>query len=229
MKPRNILSRVIFLLTFIALTNIVRAQVVSGPSDAVTAPPTSAASVGKVVCYGQTITLTGPQDANNANFPVYNWYKVNSSGTAQLSTENGVTYTEASAAPGYYNYQLVTQNAGGCTSPSSGVFQVYVLPQLNVSITTPNSSVCTNSGTTVLTAVTSVTSGYTFNYQWTMNGVNIPGATSSTYSVTGQTTPGTVVYAVNVSYTLSSACTSTATQSIIVAPLPTKPLITATN
>jgi hypothetical protein len=227
MKARFIVSSIL-LLIFVSLTNILYAQVTAGPSDATTAPPTSASSVGSVLCYGQNISISGPVDASNAAFAVYNWYKLDASGNKHLSTITTQNYTETTTAAGYYNYELVTQNASGCTSPISNEFQVYVLPQLTATITSQNNSICTSSGSTVLTAnISAPTTGYTFSYQWTRNGVNIASATTNTYTILNETTPGTVTYGVNISYALSSACTSTVTQSITITAIPTTPLITA--
>jgi hypothetical protein len=227
MKSRYTLSSILFLI-LVSLTNILCAQVTAGPSDATTAPPASAASVGKILCYGQNVSLSGPEDANGVDFAVYNWYKLDASGNKQLTAITTKTYTETTTTPGYYNYELVTQNASGCTSTVSGEFQVYVLPQLSVTIASQNNAICTNAGTTLLTAnITAPTTGYTFSYQWTRNGVIIPSATTNTYTISGETTDGVIAFAVNVSYALSSACTTTATQNITITPLPTTPLITA--
>ncbi len=226
MKYRYTLSSVL-LLILVSVTNILFAQVTAGPSDATTAPPTSASSVGKILCYGQNISLSGPVDANGVAFAVYNWYKLDAAGNKHLSTITAQTYTETTTTPGYYNYELVTQNASGCTSTISNEFQVYVLPQLTVAIASQNNAICTNAGTTILTANITPATGYTFTYQWTRNGVDIPNATTNTYTISGETTEGVIAFAVNVSYALSSACTSSATQNITITPLPTTPLITA--
>jgi hypothetical protein len=96
-----------------------------------------------------------------------------------------------------------------------------------VDITTPNSSICATSGTSLLTASVTPASGYAYTYQWTRNGTPIAGATASTYSVANETTAATVTFGVTVAYTLNSSCTSSATEAITVTPLPTKPSITA--
>jgi archaellin len=218
----------ILILLMALTTGAVFAQVTAGPSDVTTAPPATTAGADKILCSGSTITLTGPQDAGGVDYTKYHWYKIDPSGNKQEATTTGRTYTETSGAAGYYNYQVVTENATGCTSPISDVFKIFVLPPLTVSITTPSSTMCalpTNSS--LLTANVTPATGYTFNYQWTRNGVAIPGATSSTYDVTGESTAGTVTFGVNVSYTINPTCPASATKDLILTPIPGKPLITA--
>jgi hypothetical protein len=228
MKKFNLLLNSILIAILVMVTNAAFAQVPSGPSDATSLPPSTTADANKIICYGTGISLTGPQDASNVDYPVYHWYKIDNTGTKQLSTITGKTYTETSGAAGFYNYQVVTENSNGCTSPISDVFKIYVLPQLSVSITTPTSSMCAvGTNATLLTANVTPSAGYVINYQWTRNGTNITGATSSTYSVTGETTAATVTFGVTVTYALNTTCPASGTKNIIITPLPTKPMITA--
>jgi hypothetical protein len=227
MKKSFILLTSLTLLALVSLANIVFAQALPGPSDVITPPPPTAAAVDMILCSGQNITMTGPQDINNTNFAVYNWYKVDPSGNNQLTTVTSRNYNETPTVPGYYNYVLVTQNANGCLSPVSSVFKVFVLPPITAAVTTPNNTICVGAGSTVLTATATVSTGYTFNYQWTLNGANIPGATSSTYTVTGQSLGASASYGVNMSYVISPGCVGSATTQIIMTPLPTKPIIIA--
>lgn len=227
---KYLLTLIPTLVLLLALSaNTAFAQVTTGPSDATSPPPTAAADVAKILCYGSTISMSGPQDVGGVDFAKYHWYKIDPSGVKQeITSTTAKTYTEVSGAAGYYNYQVVTENANGCTSPISDVFKIFVLPQLNVSITTPTSSMCAvASNATLLTANATPATGYVLNYQWTKGGVVIPGATSSTYSVTGETTAATLTFGVSVTYALNSSCPATATQDVIITPLPTKPMITA--
>jgi hypothetical protein len=227
MKKRSLTLSTILILLLSMVTFIASAQT-AGPSDATTAPPATAGAVAKVLCYGSTISLSGPQD-NGADFAKYHWYKIDAAGVKQeVTSQTGRTYTETSGAAGYYTYQVVTENANGCTSPLSDPLQIYVLPELTVNITTPTSSMCAvASNSTVLTANVTPATGYTINYQWTRGGVDIPGATSSTYTVTNETTAATVTFGVKTSYALNSTCAATNTKDIVITPLPTKPAITA--
>ena len=228
MKKVYTLFAPMLLAVMILTTSLTQAQVTSGPSDIVTPPPTAASDVGKVLCYGQGISISGPYETGTTDYAVYHWYKIDPSGNKQLTSITGRTYTETTGAAGYYNYQVVTENANGCTSPISDVFKIYVLPQLSVTVTTPVTSMCAvGTNATLLTANVTPASGYTYTYQWTRNGTPIAGATASTYNVTGETTVATVTFGVNVAYTLNTSCTATGTKDITITPLPTKPMITA--
>jgi hypothetical protein len=228
MKKRYLTLSPILILLMLVITTIAQAQVTVGPSDATSPPPTSAADVAKIVCYGSAISMSGPQDGG-VDFAKYHWYKIDPSGTRQeVTTITGRTYTEASAAAGYYNYQVVTENTNGCISPISDVFKIFVLPQLNVTITTPTSSMCAvATNATLLTANPTPATGYALDYQWTKNGVDIPGANTNTYNVTGETTAATITFGVKVTYALNATCPATTTKDIILTPIPTKPMITA--
>jgi hypothetical protein len=177
------------------------------------------ADANKVLCLGQTITLT-----STATGTIFHWYKV-VDGTAQLQpTATANVYTEKPATPGYYNYQVVSENSAGCISPVSDLVKIYILPTLTASVTTPNSMVCSKPASPfVLTA--DVPEGFTYTYQWTRNGTLIAGANAKTYTAPAETVPGTVNFAVNVSYSLNTSCAVSATKVITVAEELVKPVI----
>ena len=227
MKKIYTLLSPILIVALVAITNMASAQVPSGPSDATTAPPTQASDVGKVLCAGSTISISGPQDVGNVDFAAYQWYKLDGAGNKQLTNITTRTYTETATTAGYYNYEVITVNASGCTSPISDPFKVFVLPPLTATITNTASTICAGVGTTILTANPTPATGYVLNYQWTRAGVNITGATTNSYTVSAEATPGTVTFGVNITYALSPTCSGAATQDIIIAPIPTKPAITA--
>ena len=195
----------------------------NGPSDAITAPPATAAAVQQVLCNGSQIQIKTTATAGYT----YQWYKKNSSGTMVLVQQGASsTYTETSTSAGYYTYQLVVLNSNGCTSTSSDPFNIFVLPPLTAGITATNGATVCASGQTnsILTATPASDANYTYTYQWTRNGTAIAGATASTYTVT-ETTAGSITYGVTVAYALNGNCSSTATQSITVIAVPTKPVI----
>jgi hypothetical protein len=225
MKNINIL-RVIFTLFIVFAARLASAQ--SGPSDGTSAPPPTG-TADKIICSGSAISIIGPQAPGGTDYPAYQWYKLDGSGVAHLTTTTTRTYTETASGKGYYSYQLVTVNANGCTSPMSDIYKIYVLPPITATITTSNVNnvICANNQSSiVLTATPSNPTDYTYSYQWTRNGVNIAGATSNTYTLS-ESASGSVNMGVIITYTLNNGCSATATQSITVDPIPAKPTIGA--
>ncbi len=219
----------IFLIIFLRIAADARAQSqtpVSGPSDNAAAPPANVTDVARIVCFGGTITLKSNLPASK-----YRWYKV-TNGNLQLVQENlspQDSYTEQSAGAGYYKYQLSLVNEHDCESEKSEEINVFVLPDLLVTVARPGSAViCSqNKTTSVLNAVIGTEGNYSYTYQWTRNGQDITGATEATYTVSEETA-GNVSFAVRVGYALNSECQKTsAPVSIEVSEVPGKPVIIA--
>ena len=114
----------ISILTWCFFTHL-KAQIIPGPSDTVTAAPTVSAPANKNYCTGETITLTV---AVPTGITVYTWYKLSPTGSLEQSIITKGMYTETAGATGWYYYQVMTANTQGCTSPLSDVFKVYVSP-----------------------------------------------------------------------------------------------------
>jgi len=195
----------------------------AGPSDAVTAPPATAASVSQVICSAGQIQLKTTATAGYT----YQWYKKNPAGGAMQLVQQGSssTYTETPSGAGYYTYELVVINSNGCTSIYSDPFNIFVLPPITAAITASSATVCATGQTSSTLSATPVNGGgYTYTYQWTRNSVDISGATSPTYTV-NEPTAATVTFGVTVAYSLNTNCSSSATQTITVIAVPTKPVI----
>jgi hypothetical protein len=231
MKTKFTFLRALFIIAISCISIAASAQApFSGPSD----PSVPSGNIQQYVCSGGQILLKSSTVATQ-----YLWYKKNSSGNmvlVQSSASN--TYTEtaspaSAAGAGYYTYELQTQNASGCLSALSAPYNVFVLPPLTPTIA-GTSEVCShdaNNNTSIsLTASPNPSNDatYTYTYQWYRNGTAIPGATSSTYTTTetnSGASPVTINYTVTMAYTLDSACTATAAQSVIVDPVPATPTI----
>ncbi|WP_345949759.1 hypothetical protein ABDD95_23205 [Mucilaginibacter sp. PAMB04274] len=231
MKNKSTLIKTVIIVLFSALSFSAAAQTpFSGPSDATTAPPTTATAVAQVLCSGSQILLKGPADATGTI--KYQWYKTDNAGVKKLVKE-GINkdnaYSETSTGDGYYTYQLVMVNSNNCISDPSDPFNLYVLPALNP-VVDGNGSVCEKGQTNSALSITGLDSRFTYTYQWTREGADIAtNATSATYTVTEQTA-GTYKYAVKVAYTLNTSCTKTAADKpITVIPVPTKPTIQIGN
>jgi hypothetical protein len=150
------------------------------------------------ICTGQTVLLTASSDS------AYQWYR-NDTPLPNVGTKT-ITVNES----GSYTY---IARSNGCLSDKSTAISITVTPLPTATFTMSSSSICEGSKVT-LTASTGT--GYT--YQWLKNGVNVSGATSSTYSA-GET--GRYAVLIN-----NNGCSATSTSdSLTVAAIPSKPTI----
>jgi hypothetical protein len=163
--------------------------------------PTITAGGSTTICTGGSVVLTASTGST------YQW-KLNG---VNITGATSSTYT----ATGSGNYTVVVSNTNGCSGTSSAT-TVNVAPNPTPTITANGSTTICTGGSVVLTASTGST------YQWKLNGVNITGATSSTYTATGVGN-----YTVVVSNTNGCSGTSSAT-TVSVAPNPT-PTITSSG
>lgn len=152
-------------------TSAAAALAVGEPIAVVTQP--SAQSV----CSGDNVTFTtlgsGMGTLN------YQWRK----GGVNIAGANSATYTitgVAVADAGNYDV-VITDN---CGSVISNVAQLSVTAGTNISVQPQAQSIC--NGSSVTFSVVATGTG-TLTYQWRKGGIDIPGATSSTYSIVGVT------------------------------------------
>ena len=133
-------------------------------------------------CSGGSVLLS----ANTGSGYIYQWKKDG----VNISGATGSSYTATSG--GSYQVNIIS---GACSSLSSAA-AVSVTSNLTASITASGSLNFCSGGSVLLSANTG--SGY--NYQWKKDGVNISGATSSSYTATSGGS-----YQVNI---ISGACSS---------------------
>ncbi len=223
-----VLVKAVFGLMLICAVNAAIAQTattVNGPSDATSNPPVNASSVNQVLAPGNNISLK-IGNASTSSDVIYQWYKLDNTGTKRLvQSSSSSTLTESPSSAGYYTYQLVISNSNQCTSEISDPFKVYVLPPLTPTIAASSSTVCSNGTNTSVLTANSGNAKYSYVYQWILNGGDIPGATSATYTTPGNLSSGNQNYSIRMAYSLSTSTTGTASQVITVTPLPTKPAI----
>ncbi len=119
-----------------------------------------------IFCAGGSVLLNATAVAGNT----YQWYL----GGALVTGATNNTYT--ATAGGYYKVRVIS--AAGCINTTS---PARLISELTTPIVAAHSSVahCWG-GTTLLSVSTSASSGIT--YQWQMNGVDIAGATSSSFN-----------------------------------------------
>jgi hypothetical protein len=218
-------SIIVLMLTFISF----KASAQSGPSTPGLYSPPPAAAADQIVCSGVGISIKAPLDATST----YVWRKQTSSGWVVVKgpgTAGDNVYTETpTATAGYYTYTVEQINSNGC-SDISLPFNIYVLPLITPSIT-GEASYCANQLQQPVLSINGLVNGYTYNYQWTKNGVDITtNGTSATYTVTDATV-GSNAYAVKVTFALGASSATPCSypspaKTVQVYAVPTKPVIT---
>ena len=176
----------------------------------ITAPTVSTQPSDQTVTAGQTASFAVTA-SGTAPF-TYQWRK-NGSNISGATSSSYTTPVTSSADNGAVYSVVVANNAGTATS-NNATLTVNHSPIISIQ---PGSQTV-NAGQTASFGVVA-TGSATFTYQWTKSGVNISGATASTY-----TTPATssadngAVYAVNISNAYGTVTSSNATLTVITAP-----------
>lgn len=172
----------------------------SPASALVTTPVTAIAAITGSTTQGSTLT-PGARTPSAATV-TYQWRR---NGTA-ISGATGSTYVTVAADVGTTISVVATGTgsySGSATSASTGT------------ITTPLTAIAPITGTTTqgstLTAGARTPAAATVTYQWKKDGVNIAGATGSTYVLTAAEVGGTITVTATGTGGYTGAVTSTAT------------------
>ena len=180
-------------------------------SGAVVAPSITTQPVGVTVTAGQAASFSV---AAGGSAPLsYQWLK---NGVNILGC-NSVSYTiSTTASTDAGSYSVIVSNSAG-SATSSGATLVVNQPVIAPAITTQPVALTVTAGQSASFAV--VASGTApLSYQWRRNGVNIPGATNSTYTIGGTTTPNAGSYSVVVSNVVGSVTSNAVALTLTVAP-----------
>jgi hypothetical protein len=173
----------------------------------VNAPPTATITTATATtfCQGGSVVL----NANTGTGLTYQWY--NNAGAVSGATS--ASYTANASG----SYTVVVTNTATCSATSSAtVVTVNTLPI--ATITPATATTFCQGGSVVLNANT----GTGLSYQWKLNGTNITGATTSTYTANASGSYTVVV-------TNSSTCSATSAATVVtVNALPTATITTAT-
>src|ERR1035437_676106 len=143
------------------------------PSVNITASVTS-------ICAGSSITFTATP-TNGGSAPTYQW-QVNGTNVAG---QTGTTFTTTTLNNNDVVTVVMTSNAGCTTTPTATSNPITVTTSSvtpSVSIAASTTSIC--AGSSITFTATPTNGGSVPTYQWQVNGTNIPGATSSTYTTT---------------------------------------------
>ncbi len=133
-----------------------------------TQPPSRSTTVGA------SVTLVAP--ASGTPTPTYQWKKSGvaiTGATASSYTISSVISTSAGS------YTVVASNSAGATTSNTATLTVTVAPTVTAQ---PTGGKTINMGSP-FTLTAAASGAGTVTYQWKKDGVSIPGATSSTYSV----------------------------------------------
>ena len=185
------------------------AKLTVAPDPAISTQPRSQSVVA-----GQTATFTVTA-SGTAPFS-YQWKK---NGTAIFgATSSSYTTAATSMLDTNTTYAVTVSNSLGSTVASSdATLEVTLAPVAPTLGSQPASQTVTVGQTATFSVTPSGTAPFT--YQWKKNGINISGATSSSYTtpVTSSADNG-AVYAVNISNAYGTVTSSNATLTVITAP-----------
>lgn len=177
-----------------------------------------------VIQPGFTVSGGSPQCLNGNSFTFTNtgssgpginhtWDFGDASGTV---TTTNATHTYSTAGTFTITHTI---SSGGCTSSTTATVDVVGSP---TAVITGDNSFC-NGISTVLSAATSTAgSGVITSYQWQLNGVNVGGATASTYTITSAGNYTVVV-------TNSNSCSTTSAVFVVNSSSNPTATITGTN
>lgn len=168
--------------------------------------------VGQTACLGGSVSFS--VTASGSGTVTYQWKKngVNIGGAnASALTIDPVTATDAAD----YNVAV----SSDCGTTESGIATLAITPSTTVTTQPVNQTVCVGSSA----SFTVTAAGSNLGYQWQKEGVNIPGATASTYSISSVTSADFGNYRAVVSGTCGTATSGTASLSTFSVSITTQP------
>lgn len=176
----------------------------------VVVPSVSITSTGSTICAGDPVTFTGTP-TNGGTTPTYQW-QINGTNVGGATSS---TFNTSSLANGDNVTLIMTSNAA-CASPATATSNTITITvsaavPASVSITSSGATICAGDPVTFTAAPTN--GGTTPTYQWQVNGSNVGGATSSTF--TSSTLVNGDVVTVVMTSSLSCATGSPATSNAI--------------
>ena len=171
-------------------------------------PAVSVSASSTSACSGGSITFSAtPTDGGTS--PTYQWY-LNSN---PVSGQTSSTYVYSTPVSGDAIYVTMISNAFGCVTNANATGNTITLsstastPSVSISASTAT-SIC--AGTSVSFTINSTANmGASPAYQWKLNGSNINGATSSTYTTAALTQNDQIT--LHMVSSLDAACLTAAT------------------
>jgi Immunoglobulin domain/FG-GAP-like repeat len=174
-----------------------------------TVPVFTTQPASKSTAVGASVTLVAA--ASGTPTPTYQWKKTGvaiSGATASSYTISSVTSASAGS------YTVVASNSAGSVTSNTATLTVVGLPTITAQ---PTGGKTINMGSPfTLTAAASGTG--TVTYQWKKDGVSIPGATSSTYSVVSAAVSDSGDYTFSAKNAAGTVTSSTTTMTVLFTP-----------
>ena len=166
-----------------------------------------------IVTQGQTASFSASASGDQ---PMYYFWRKNG---ANIAGATNTSFSIASAVPtNAATYTFVASNSVGTAISTGALLTVYYPPTITVQPASQTVGVGSN-----FTVSVTATGNPALAYQWRTNGTAIPGATASSYTVTGAQATDAGIYDVIVSNLVSSLTSSGAVVSVVYYP----PTITA--
>lgn len=161
--------------------------------------------LSQIVCTGTGQSATFSVDATGINL-TYQWLK---NGSVIPGATNSTFTISTVAASDIGNYQVVVTNPGG--TQYSNV--AYLNMVINRQPFPASQTIVTGNTITYSVSATNATT-----YQWKRNGVDIPGATDSVYTINPVTTKDSGIYTVNVINPAGNGCASLTSNAVSLTP-----------
>jgi len=176
-----------------------------------TLPTISAQPVSSTICEGSNVTLS----VTASNVTGYQWKK---NGNDIPGANNSAMTLNNVNAGDAANYSVAVIN--GCGNIMSGNALLSVTPGPAITAQPQNQQVCAGNSVTFSVNATQAT-----GYQWNRNGVDIPGANGSSYTINSVTAANAGNYGVTVSGACFNVNSGAATLTVIPAPgISTQPI-----
>jgi sugar lactone lactonase YvrE/plastocyanin len=167
------------------------------------APSFTTQPASQTVTAGSSVTFSAA--ASGTPTPTYQWQK----GGANIPGATGASYSIASVAAGDAgNYAVVASNVAGTATSNAAVLTVNAANSAPSFTTQPASQTVTAGSSVTFSAAASGTP--TPTYQWQKGGINISGATSSSFSINSVSSGDAGNYAVVASNSAGNATSNTA-------------------
>lgn len=175
------------------------------------APAFTTQPASQTVTAGSPVTFSVAASGNPT--PTYQWQK----GGVNIAGATSSTYTIASAAAGDGgNYTAVATNSVSSVASNIATLTVNAANSAPLFTTQPVGQAVAAGASVTFTAAASGVPAPT--YQWQKNGVNIGGATNSSYTIVGTAGGDSGNYTVVATNSVSSATSNNAMLTVIIAP-----------